>query len=122
MLISDWSSDVCSSDLHAAAVRIDEEIERAPRAVEHVDRTPAADRHAIDLRFHRERGEIAYVEPRAEQQAVVDADVGDDATGRMVVAVGRGGACDLPARADQIGRAHVCTPVTNATLVYLPML
>src|SRR3546814_9129328 len=101
MRISNWSSDMCYSDLagdggrraetsgrsladrdgvnasdrasgnplpglqldHAAAVKIDEEIERAPRAVEHVDRTPAADRHAIDLRFHRERGEIADVEP-----------------------------------------------------------
>src|SRR3546814_6497190 len=114
MRISDWSSDVCSSDL-AAAVKIDEEIERAPGAVEHVDRTPAADRRAVDRRFDRERSEIADVEPGAEQQAVVDADVGDDAIGRMVVDVGRGGACDLEPRADlvdpagavEIGRAHV---------------
>src|SRR3546814_2747261 len=74
---------------HAAAVKIDEDIERAPRAVEHGDRTPATDRHAIDLRVHRARSEIADVEPGAEQQAVVDADVGDDAIGRMAVDVGR---------------------------------
>src|SRR3546814_15987802 len=76
MRISDWSSDVCSSDL------------------------PAADRRAVDRRFDRERSEIADVEPGAEQQAVVDADVGDDAIGRMVVDVGRGGACYLEPPAD----------------------
>src|SRR3546814_7409020 len=68
MRISDWSSDVCSSDLAGAAPR------------DRDGRRPAA---AVAAALHR----------RAR------------------------GAANTFSGAGEIGRAHVCTPVTNAQLV-----
>src|SRR3546814_7722961 len=65
MRISDWSSDVCSSDLDAAARDVDEHALRAERvqhlAVDHVVRTGAAwhDRHQnVDVPRHPEEPRV----------------------------------------------------------------
>src|SRR3546814_20619883 len=65
MRISDWSSDVCSSDLDAAARDVDEHALRAERvqhlAVDHVVRTGAArhDRHQdVDVPRHPEERRV----------------------------------------------------------------
>src|SRR3546814_8442086 len=52
MRISDWSSDVCSSDLLAGA-----RLEIAPEAIEHRLPLGAAARHVVQL-FLQPRGEI----------------------------------------------------------------
>src|SRR3546814_8401324 len=100
MRISDWSSDVCSSDLGGDAVAdldrhgFDDAASRLPQFLDMADHLAArvGDRHA---RFDREHAR----------------------------AVCRAGSCGgkltetaLEA-AREIGRAHVCTPVTNAHLV-----
>src|SRR3546814_5772052 len=46
MRISDWSSDVCSSDLHAGAAGVDREL-RVPGRDDHHERN-ASDRHRRD--------------------------------------------------------------------------
>src|SRR3546814_5662553 len=82
MRISDWSSDVCSSDLPGLGAR-----HRQPA---HVVGPFAADR-AIEV---------------IERAVVID----DRRLVRVFLV-------DRSRRADKIGRAHVCTPVTNAQLV-----
>src|SRR3546814_8477249 len=86
MRISDWSSDVCSSDL----ARKDDVFRRHARRERAFELAPRNDVGAIALpRQHAEHAEIG-------------------------VALDREG--DVLAR-NKIGRAHVCTPVTNAHLV-----
>src|SRR3546814_3079072 len=94
MRISDWSSDVCSSDLAGEA--------RVPVARD--DLAPDdRDRRGTKLRVERlgqlERGQRLFdVDMRAHRDGM-NAGVG------------------APGAEHQIGRAHVCTPVTNAHLV-----
>src|SRR3546814_4287358 len=93
MRISDWSSDVCSSDLVVGAVDLD----RADVAA-----------GVFQLATLHQPGWVEVVAPRHERPA---ADAGADAVdglrrlrrGKQIVS--------------QIGRAHVRTPVTNAHLV-----
>src|SRR3546814_4441127 len=102
MRISDWSSDVCSSDLRCAG------------------------RHAEALEFLLARqAEPARLCTGGDDQAVADIGVaaialGDEGPLRQVdrddVVVDDGGA-DMLGLCLQIGRAHVCTPVTNAHFV-----
>src|SRR3546814_6150401 len=104
MRISDWSSDVCSSDLfeaHAAQILFLEVIVAdAGDSHELLDRMRLPDRH------HQSSadGELASQLLRD----VRPAGGGDDRV------EGRGGG---QAFGSEIGRAHVCTPVTNAQLV-----
>src|SRR3546814_4860191 len=103
MRISDWSSDVCSSDLLSRGEeefdvggwllqRFQERVE--PVLGQHVDFVDN-----VDLVPRRDGG-IAY---------------GLDNFAHIVHA-GMGGGVHLY-DVDKIGRAHVCTPVTNAHLV-----
>src|SRR3546814_1976779 len=101
MRISDWSSDVSSSDLVGLA-------EEA--AVLHADR---------QLR------EIGHV--RADADAfVVGPHQWTEAGQQRALAVDHLRIADrhrqVPDRDDEIGRAHVCTPVPNAHLVYRLLL
>src|SRR3546814_10192376 len=84
MRISDWSSDVCSSDLVLARI------------------IPTQDACQIDLLDWLEPGDVASIIEKEHPQvaALLIANL-DPAVGAKV----------------QIGRAHVCTPVTNAHLV-----
>src|SRR3546814_3782447 len=99
MRISDWSSDVCSSDL-------EKEVRAASVALEGVQQEAVA-------------GQRTVLDILNAEQDVSDAQVllaqarHDLALARfdVLAAIGR-----LSARG-QIGRAHVCTPVTNAHLV-----
>src|SRR3546814_2358053 len=92
MRISDWSSDVCSSDLR------DRLVEQALGG------------------GHRHQGR----DLRAAARLAEDGDItGIAAEGRDVALdpSQRGDQVELPHIATEIGRAHVCTPVTNAHLV-----
>src|SRR3546814_1047206 len=106
MRISDWSSDVCSSDL------VD--------GVHHVDQ-----RADLDV----DAGLLCHLAPRGRRDALAQT---LPATGQRPLALARRLAAtdqqdavaleDDDADADEravgkIGRAHVCTPVTNAHLV-----
>src|SRR3546814_5490717 len=96
MRISDWSSDVCSSDLFGLARRF-------------------APRHKPDR--------------SGEGVALMDGPATDRGEARLFAGIELGGTkciCTLAAGPDDvrdqqtiamIGRAHVCTPVTNAHLV-----
>src|SRR3546814_12146684 len=64
MRISDWSSDVCSSDLHAGAAGVDREL-RVPGRDDHHERN-APDRHRRDRsddRVANARAAIAWPRP-----------------------------------------------------------
>src|SRR3546814_10806359 len=69
MRISDWSSDVCSSDL-------DEAVRRAPGVVGRMilarDLAPVGRRRIIDariaLRFERDFGQLDAVEPKRSEE------------------------------------------------------
>src|SRR3546814_3757941 len=109
MRISDWSSDVCSSDLDDA-----EPVARIERAAERHRRLLWDRGHGIDTagevgRRYRDGADRAY-----DYAAPIGAGAG---AGRRrddkLRAVRRSGV--LGRR--EIGRAHVCTPVTNAPLV-----
>src|SRR3546814_1231118 len=109
MRISDWSSDVCSSDLDAIADRLfvraadlPEGEVRVPLKEIHLNRCPALIQweHLREPDFQRLAIDPAVVEARAARlRAVPPALAG---TVRRVFV---------------IGRAHVCTPVSNAHLV-----
>src|SRR3546814_11329620 len=79
MRISDWSSDVCSSDLFEAA-RVDADADRAAIGL----------RRAHDLRHARFGPDVARIDPEAgsarvgrfQRALVVEMDVGDDRHGR----------------------------------------
>src|SRR3546814_3307054 len=101
MRISDWSSDVCSSDLIPRGIWY--------TAVSGIWQTvwlePVADLHIADLRAvpDIDKGELT-----------VDVALSNTATPSDAVRI--------TARDKEIGRAHVCTPVTNAHLVCRLML
>src|SRR3546814_1295130 len=106
MRISDWSSDVCSSDLDLALVLLATLGDRQQRQIvvsQHADRIGAQRVHQAQ-RFQRLAAAVDQV--AAEPQPVarrVEGDPVEQALRRF--------------ETTQIGRAHVCTPVTNAQLV-----
>src|SRR3546814_5731333 len=110
MRISDWSSDVCSSDLPATA------------------RDGIDDRQFAVLCRRHARCVVVEQEEQRQLQAGSETVVDDEVVVRAVVVdlTQRAGldTCrqPLPAEASEIGRAHVCTPVTNAPLVCRPPL
>src|SRR3546814_10166178 len=109
MRISDWSSDVCSSDLLAGLPP-----PPAPNPMSH-------EQHARERDAILARGERIFLGARRSEFAVelrggVLRGIGLGIGARF--GVDRGAA----ARVGQIGRAHVCTPVTNAHLVCRLML
>src|SRR3546814_1239762 len=107
MRISDWSSDVCSSDLIAAAHLV--EHRRSDEHARHTDRMTERNAGAID---------VQNVEPAV---AFAPAPLLEDGEN-----LGRGGLVEFdqsdvapvaPRPGEQIGRAHVCTPANHAHLV-----
>src|SRR3546814_2084167 len=98
MRISDWSSDVCSSDLGTFHIEeIQDQVELTlMRSGEH------------DVA----RAYVLYREKRSQERA--QSTPAPAATDQTIIHVTDNGVqCPL----DQIGRAHVWTPVTNAHLV-----
>src|SRR3546814_3119292 len=114
MRISDWSSDVCSSDLHFSLTPewSDEcyvNHSFAPSALWHLgfifalrDLAPG-DEVTMDYR---------YVIGDGERMPFADSVTGREIVGLPWPDALRGSSSQL-----QIGRAHVCTPGTNAHLV-----
>src|SRR3546814_10243207 len=98
MRISDWSSDVCSSDLLAAAVQISAcrhsrgTVRRPAMTRWYVAQTQAQGEERARLNLERQGFRTYLPRYRRERRHARRRDV-------------------------EIGRAHVCTPVTNAHLV-----
>src|SRR3546814_9155792 len=93
MRISDWSSDVCSSDLdpeEAEAVKL--ESKKTLELIQFVDA------HDIDVLYYEKPYYVVPADDLAEEAFIVLRDA-------------------LRKTRKEIGRAHVCTPVTNAQLV-----
>src|SRR3546814_9406542 len=138
MRSSDLSSDVCSSDLNVAEIvdlrrrpHIEAVFRRDFAGEEAAVRTILADAFAVDAR--RRRLELRLLGPIARQvevepseaggQAIVDPQIDARSGDRPLIGEQR----DLARRIApavqraveriEIGRAHVCTPVTNAHLV-----
>src|SRR3546814_3788452 len=97
MRISDWSSDVCSSDLVGASTEIEMK-EKKARVEDALHATRAAVEEGVVP-----GGGVALV--RALQAIGELKGANEDQNHGIVIAL----------RAmEEIGRAHVCTPVTNA--------
>src|SRR3546814_3505401 len=95
MRISDWSSDVCSSDLVSLLWRWQDAVSFEPAQLE-------ADRAAADLANRDGDGVLLPI----DDQGCPDFETTD------------AGACLVdPQFRKKIGRAHVRTPVTNAHIV-----
>src|SRR3546814_6811972 len=111
MRISDWSSDVCSSDLQlAAAVLVEEDdarIELARLREQEIERHGLSRTRRAD---DREIAEITLVKVEEIRHCRGRLEQGDRIAPMIALALAK---CELM----QIGRAHVCTPVTNAHLV-----
>src|SRR3546814_3296912 len=98
MRISDWSSDVCSSDLGTVRTfrketqdQLEQDLERIARGI--------CDSQGATMTLRYERRYPALVNSEVE-------------TGIAAAAAAR-----VVGEDKEIGRAHVCTPVTNAQLV-----
>src|SRR3546814_2761853 len=125
MRISDWSSDVCSSDLHLlvrgrSAVRLDviggtlldgpASLRLDVSGIGHVDRATAALRDFL----HLCRGGALPLKGTRLPPRAIDALRVHDALAKGASIRDIGVLLFGPA---QIGRAHVCTTVTNAHIV-----
>src|SRR3546814_4323375 len=101
MRISDWSSDVCSSDLQRVecprrSVEVEVEIFPGGRHAKTVALAQAPERIGIVAERNREEDAVQHTGGVAAEGTAVDVE-------RDVVGA-------------EIGRAHVRTPVTNAKL------
>src|SRR3546814_2616748 len=138
MRISDWSSDVCSSDLHLWLLGGHDRLivqlelvfgERFPKGPFHVE-------PVIDLLLQIEvempvnspavalcmiKREISSLEQFFDRAAVAwphrSADAASDVELALVAQIHLRQHVDEALRNDQIGSSHVCTPVTTAHLV-----
>src|SRR3546814_9046372 len=115
MRISDWSSDVCSSDLGDPGLACS----RAPRcASDYQAKVSGPLLDCIDL--HVEVNAVAAADlvlpPPAEGSAEVAARVADARARKTLRYNGNGVRTNAEVDGDQNGRAHVCTPVNNAHL------
>src|SRR3546814_9461514 len=101
MRISDWSSDVCSSDLLDVVVRQPEKICARPTALPELEPRPPRLRIAgkQDAPFDHRDSKIGIIH-------AIEKTVDHGVIEQHVVR-----------RGNEIGRAHVCTTVTNAHLV-----
>src|SRR3546814_5893885 len=107
MRISDWSSDVCSSDLGQSR-------SACPECGRSGAGRGCPSRHTCTCRkaAHLQPG-TWHIAGHADRSCRADAGTG---AGRRKM-IGWLGETYLWVKAAQIGRAHVCTPVTNAHLV-----
>src|SRR3546814_6283360 len=109
MRISDWSSDVCSSDLPSLPA-IATSAHRRKRVLLHA---PALNARAQARRHRAALDRI--IDRRGARHVDRGADVADRPLAGDVADVEEG--VDALRDAREIGRAHVCTPVTNAHLI-----
>src|SRR3546814_9106754 len=111
MRISDWSSDVCSSDLGAVAA------DDAARTVPGAAADGAAPVHAVHRLGDEVLGEVAGIGERPAVAAGTVVALADGITPRrgvpIVVVLGGVGL----GLVRETGRAHVCTPVTTEHIV-----
>src|SRR3546814_9172961 len=114
MCISDWSSDVCSSDLTAKAT---EDIASQIKEIQNATNDAVTAIKDITATIAEIDTIGAAIAAAVEEQSaatqeisrnVQEADVGAQPAGSTITG--------------EIGRAHVCTPVTNAQLVSRLML
>src|SRR3546814_10676803 len=118
MLISDWSSDVCSSDLSQGI-----SFQLGKVRVRKLHGRPQSGRSGSD----RVRGDTVGRDTSHRKGE----DVSDSRIARCaVLGIFTVGLCSVPGAllalihetaTTKIGRAHVCTPVTNAHIIY-PLL
>src|SRR3546814_6667525 len=111
MRISDWSSDVCSSDLLLQARRLAGEA--VELAVAGKDARRPSDRQAAQEAAQKVMG----VGRKGEARCIVEPPNAQTEMARDAALHRRHHLVK-----DKIGRAHVCTPVTNAHLVCRLML
>src|SRR3546814_9576053 len=131
MRISDWSSDVCSSDLEVARFSADPDVEPV---AEPTPEEAAADMHVWHDDAHGEwrtnfpppedftgieEGEFGDEDYERtleidEEEAWLAAREAEVAPLRAAGEAARRAFFAIPAPANEIGRAHVRTPVTNA--------
>src|SRR3546814_1535451 len=127
MRISDWSSDVCSSDLRAehgggAAALLRCQQRGQPSWCRHLVVVDEGDKGAV-LRGGRIERRIAREGDAAARLGDIVQRPGEafrrrrDLNARLAVGTVVDDDDNGLDRAAQIGRAHVCTPVTNAQLV-----
>src|SRR3546814_10180915 len=113
--ISDWSSDVCSSDLHVETCAYAFRAE----APGHMRRHPGVKSHRVPFSTgFLSPGAAVFAAPRSASHSDKDRPRGTPFAGvapgiycRVTRSTCRAGGKHA------IGSAHVCTPVTNATLV-----
>src|SRR3546814_10449091 len=112
MRISDWSSDVCSSDLAELIALVDT-----------LTADPAVDGILVQLPLPKhidEQAIITRIDPDKDVDGFHPVNAGRLATGLEAFVPCTPLGCLMPLKnqlGDQIGSAHVCTPVTNAHLV-----
>src|SRR3546814_1168856 len=116
MRISDWSSDVCSSDLADLLADAGDATYDILAEKGHLDDI-AVDAVQQELRRAGERRKVAGISHFQRLRTLVHAPVGDDHDTEVTEIV-----AEMEIDREQIGRAHVCTPVTNAPLVCRLML
>src|SRR3546814_10094142 len=116
MRISDWSSDVCSSDLFTGPLpqNVDATL-RLPANVTDQSGRSLQNQSNFPLKFHIDRAPPLV--KFAADFGILEA----GESGVLPVTV-RGVEASLVQSNLKIGRAHVCTPVTNAHLVCPLML
>src|SRR3546814_4570771 len=130
MRISDWSSDVCSSDLLSAVETVNPDLPStldAAALCKMADRGqisggildgPLAFDNAISEAAAREKGIVSPVAGKAEVLVVPNLEAGNMLAKQLTFLGGADTAgAVLGARVPiKIGREHICTPVTNANL------
>src|SRR3546814_1700806 len=118
MRISDWSSDVCSSDLKITVERIAQSVHHVTIAekrdlLEKLLRDPALSRGIVFTRTKHRANRVAEQFDKAGNPAdAIHGNKTQNARQRAIDAFRTG-----RARVPGIGRAHVSTPVTNAHIV-----
>src|SRR3546814_2387821 len=114
MRISDWSSDVCSSDLLSNLQRqvLHDTANLGLAKVESARRRIAEINPEVKVGAHRLR-----LSPDNALDLVSRYDLVADGSDNFPTRYLANDACHLAGRTLAIGRAHVCTPVTNAHLV-----
>src|SRR3546814_4004382 len=125
MRISDWSSDVCSSDRNASATL--DAVAGAPAVGSEPVGTMELDFHGVDEFWSRRPESWRHaVDAISGRETWISSDPSEALKARLT-ALGEGFSCNaselsswsqrpgwLAALRAQIGRAHVGTPVTNA--------
>src|SRR3546814_7954852 len=132
MRISDWSSDVCSSDLYLGLITSEDDVAGAQARRPSIEKSRRYKGHPrlaqiclelVHLREAFENDRIVAAEcqtsPGKAKRDIDQQDIRQCREGPMIIEPICGQFVDKSHRGrfSEIGRAHVCTPVTNAHLV-----